>query len=218
MRANMIIAAFLVTLIAVWPINQPSYLAQAQSVPRVAINELAWSGTASSSADEWIEIKNNTSTDIDLTGWTLSWGDADDKVVIHFVAGQENSNTKEVRGPLLPARGFFLLERSDDDAVRDITADVIYTRALRNEGEVVELRDAGGTLVDTANKNGAEWPAGTTKDGNVQFASMERINSALADEDFNWGSNNGTLRNGRDKDGNLINGTPRAENSLKSGN
>ena len=37
----------------------------------VVINEVAHGGTAASSADEWIELHNNTGALIDLTGWKL---------------------------------------------------------------------------------------------------------------------------------------------------
>ena len=41
----------------------------------LVINEIAWAGTAASSADEWIELFNPTDQPIDLSGWTLSFGD-----------------------------------------------------------------------------------------------------------------------------------------------
>ncbi|MCJ7431997.1 MAG: lamin tail domain-containing protein, partial [Anaerolineales bacterium] len=41
----------------------------------VIISEVAWSGTSSSyTSDEWIELYNTTSSDIPLSGWTLSDG------------------------------------------------------------------------------------------------------------------------------------------------
>ena len=41
----------------------------------VVISEIAWSGTATSSYDEWLELYNNTANPIDLSGWTLSAAD-----------------------------------------------------------------------------------------------------------------------------------------------
>jgi len=38
---------------------------------KVVINEVAWAGTQCSANDEWIELYNNTSEAIDLTGWVL---------------------------------------------------------------------------------------------------------------------------------------------------
>ena len=42
---------------------------------------------------------------------------------------------------------------------------------------------------------------------------MERNGRTLPDNDANWVSNNGMIRNGHDADGNPLNGTPKADNS-----
>jgi hypothetical protein len=210
MKTNLILVAFLLALTAVWP-SEVMRTAQPSGTPAVVINELAWSGTIASATDEWIELRNNTREDIDLTGWTLSW--ADGEIIIHF--GEAKDDTKEVRTSVIPARGFYLLERTDDTTISDIEADLIYTGSLRNPGEVLVLKDPEGNVVDTANGDGGEWPAGATSEGEVPYASMERIDPTEPDSDDNWGTNDGVIRNGKDKDGNLINGTPKAENSRK---
>ena len=89
MKTNVMIVALLLAMAAILPASSPPTLFQQQGVPSIVINEVAWAGTAASSADEWIELKNNTSTDIDMSGWTLSWGDPDDRKIIHLVVGQE---------------------------------------------------------------------------------------------------------------------------------
>lgn len=213
MRLNLLVTIFLLALLAFWSTEDTLSTASAQGVPPVVINEVAWSGTAASPSDEWIELRNNTNSDIDLTGWTLHWNEGEEEIIIHFGSAEEN--TKEVRRTVIPARGFYLLERSDDETISDIEADLIYSGALRNGGEVLVLKDPQGNIVDTANGNGGEWPAGTGSQGEVPYASMERINPLTADTDDNWASNDGVIRNGKDKDGNPINGTPKAENSRK---
>ncbi len=163
----------------------------------VVINEVAWSGTASSSNDEWMELYNTTATTIALANWTLS-----------------DSNDINITLPLtatISGYGYFLLERTRDTAVSDILVDWIYTGALRNdEGETLMLRDSAGNIVDTANGNGGGWPAGS---GSPNYFSMERKNPLAADADSNWASNNGTTRNGLDANNNPINGTPKQINS-----
>ena len=77
------------------------------------INEVAWAGTAASAADEWIELYNPTTEEIDLSGWTLCFAD----VVIHLASAE--GNTREVRRRTLGAGGYLLLERTDDDTVAD---------------------------------------------------------------------------------------------------
>ena len=74
----------------------------------MVINEVAWMGTAASSADEWIELYNATGQPITLAGWTLSDG-GDISVTL---------------GGVIPAGGFFLLERSDDGTVSNLPEEI----------------------------------------------------------------------------------------------
>jgi uncharacterized repeat protein (TIGR01451 family) len=171
-------------------------VASTQAAPLdVAINEVAWSGTVANSADEWIELLNNTAAPLDLAGWTLATGDSTPS--INLVG-------------TIPAHGFFLLERTDDLTVADVPADQIYTGNLSNTGERLELRDATGALVDSADGNGG-WPAGSSS---PTYHSMERIDAGAPDLTSNWASNDGLVRNGQDVEGNPINGTPKARNSV----
>jgi len=170
------------------------------------INEVAWSGTAASSSDEWIELYNPGPDPIDLAGWTLQFGDT----VIHLSV--VDGSTREVRSARIEAGGYFLLERTDDRAVSDVDADIIYSGSLSNAGCTLRLVDAHGATVDTANAAAEVWYAGTSADADVPWATMERVAPA-ADMPDNWASNNGLLRNGCDADGSPINGTPKAENS-----
>ncbi len=129
----------------------------------VVINEIAWMGSnngGSSSADandEWIELYNSGQEDVNLDGWTLIAEDGSPSISI--------SSDKCVFSCVLSASGFFLLERTDDTTVSDIAADLIYTGALSNDGEILILKDVGGNEVDRIDAS-AEWPAGdnTTKE------------------------------------------------------
>lgn len=191
-----------------------SFSGDAQDLRRVVINEIAWSGSAANSSDEWIELVNNSDRDIDLTGWVLRW----EGKAIHFgpVEEEVENDTQEVRSTVIAARGFYLLERTDDNTVSDIEADLTYTGSLRNSGEQLELLDDQGNVVDTANAALQEgWLAGSAGDGEVPYATMERRNSRSADDSDNWASNLGTERNGLDADGNPINGTPKLRNSTR---
>ncbi len=175
----------------------PQTEATGSTAPAVAINEVAWAGTAYSTKDEWIELINNTATDIDLTGWVLRARDGRPRIVLRGV---------------IPAYGYFLLERRDDNTVADIPADQIYRGALENRGEILELRDPSGKLIDSANGDGGRWPAGNRR----KRASMERICATLPDTDSNWATNDRVTRNGQDAGGGPINGTPKAPNSQQS--
>ena len=179
-------------------------LAPARAAPQmqaaalsVVINEIGWSGTQAGATAEWIELYNPGLADIPLNGWTLRAIDGTPNITLTgtIVAG-----------------GYYLLERNDT-AISDISADLIYTGALSNTVETLELRDNTNTIVDTANQGGAAWFAGSA---GPSFYSMERIN-VLADGPAAWASNNGAVRNGFDSSTPTplpINGTPRQQNSV----
>ena len=91
----------------------------------IIISEIAWMGTTVSSNDEWIELKNNTGSNIDLAGWTL--------------IAQDGSPTINLSGTI-PANGYFLLERTDDESAPGITADQIYTGAIGKLGDLYSFK------------------------------------------------------------------------------
>ncbi len=164
---------------------------------QVVINEIAWMGTATSSNDEWLELHNTTDQTIDLTGWTLK-----------SLTGASPDPQITLSGAIGPF-GFYLLERTDDITISDILADKIYTGALSDTGEMLELRNSSGTLQDKIYGDFG-WYAGN-KDTR---SSMERINPRISgNNSANWNANNGVVKNGKDAAGNSINGTPRAKNS-----
>lgn len=123
----------------------------------VVISEIAWMGTTYSYSDEWIELYNNTDSDISLNGWTLSATDGTPSISL--------SGT-------IPAKAYFLLERTDDTSVPGISSDLIYSGALGNTVEVLELKDSSGSLIDSVNS----WYAGD----NGTKATMERISTTVS--------------------------------------
>ncbi|MFE1745263.1 Calx-beta domain-containing protein [Coleofasciculus sp. H7-2] len=169
----------------------------------VVINEVAWMGTNADFNDEWIELYNPTANAIDLSGWTLTSGDGTPSIT--FQAGK-----------IIPAGGYFLLERTDNTTVNSIPSDLIYTGSLGNaSGETLTLKTPDGVVIDTANGNGGAWPAGANVTGTPTVRlTMERTNPLAADTDSNWHRNDGVTRNGTDVGGNPIYGTPKAANSV----
>ncbi|MCK4781616.1 lamin tail domain-containing protein [Candidatus Parcubacteria bacterium] len=122
----------------------------------VVLNEIAWMGTATSSNDEWIELKNVSDQDVSLEGWQIL--DKDEQIKIVFSAGEA-----------IPAGGFLLLERTDDDSVPDITADLIYVGGLNNQDETLRLFDQNCNLIDEIQAT-STWSAGD----NNEKRTMER--------------------------------------------
>jgi len=188
-------------------IQSPTPKTQNQSPPpslpenpslSVVINEIAWMGTsATNSSNEWIELYNNTASTIDITGWRLVSAGGSPNIIFSTSS--------------IAANSFYLLERIDDQTISDILADQIYTGALANDGEKLELRNANNTLIDLIDCSGG-WFAGTTT---LRYISMERIDSSVSGTDStNWTDNNQITKNSLDIDGNPIYGTPKAENSV----
>jgi hypothetical protein len=143
---------------------------------KVIINEVAWMGGTVSANDEWIELKNISGTLVNLTSWQLV--DKGKQIKIIFKQG------------LIPAGGFYLLERSNDESVPNILADLIYTGALSDSDEALYLFNESCQLEDEAEAS-LDWPAGDK----LEKRSMERK------ADFSWQT---SLNPG---------GTPKAENS-----
>jgi len=173
----------------------------------LVINEIAWAGSAASSADEWIELVNVSDELIDLVGWTLVFADT----VIHL--GELNGATREIQQTTLGPGSFLLLERTDDATISDIEADLIYIGNLINTGMVLRLIDANGDEVDTANADQEGWAAGSASAVELPYATMERVDPTGADVPGNWRSNDGLIRFGSDANGETLNGTPGAKNS-----
>lgn len=157
--------------------------------------------SATNSSDEWIELYNNTTSTVDLLGWTLSWSH---NTTTHSVIFSTTTGST-----IISANGFYLLERTDSD-VTNLSEDQIYTGGLVNTGEKLELRDTNNVLIDMVDCSSG-WFAGTTTPA---YISMERISATSTATSTNWASNNLITRNGLDAEGDKINGTPRAQNSV----
>lgn len=173
----------------------------------IVINEIAWMGTASSSADEWIELYNPTSQEISF----------DESWILH---AEDNTPYIELSG-IIPAKGYFLLERKDNKTVNDVIGDLIYGNdgsrwALNNKGETLILSHASST-VDEVTLCGprAKWCAGSNRT-NFNRRTMERYDFLKPGTDSaNWGTALGEfIFNGKDAAGNPIKGTPKAKNSI----
>ncbi|MCK5247195.1 lamin tail domain-containing protein, partial [Candidatus Bipolaricaulota bacterium] len=167
----------------------------------LVISEIAWAGTAASSTDEWIELENIGDQSIVLEGWQLVFGDT------LIPLGEVAEDTLEVRTVVLAPGAFLVLERTNDESISDIMADLIYKGSLSNDGVLIELRNPQGEVVDSAVLTESGWPAGSASDGDPAFCTMERTSSG------EWVSNTGIVRNGMDADGNPLNGTPGQLNS-----
>ncbi|OGF63367.1 hypothetical protein A2662_02685 [Candidatus Giovannonibacteria bacterium RIFCSPHIGHO2_01_FULL_45_33] len=111
---------------------------------KVVINEVAWMGTQTSAADEWIELYSDH--EWNLAGWTLITADGGTKINLKSSSSTAN---------------YYLIERTDDSAVPDVKADLVlpFGKGLSNDGEILILKDAGGNIVDQVDGSNG-WPIG----------------------------------------------------------
>lgn len=158
----------------------------------VRINEIAWMGTAKSSTDEWIELYNDGDSPVDVSNWILS------------------ISTKKLSGTI-QAKGYYLLERTDDTTVPGIAADFIYTGEMNNNGIRLVLKNASGAEADsidatsgwqkgnsdtkeTMQRNGSEWitAAATPK---AENKTADTTKPAAEKKPVSSGSNTGSNSN-----------------------
>jgi hypothetical protein len=164
----------------------------------VVINEVAWMGTDAQASDEWIELYNPGDSSVDLSGWVLKSSTDDSPHIL-------------LEGSIAPS-GYFLIERTDDTAVNDVSAQMKVSfgqGGLNNNGELLILVDANGIQKDQAGSSEG-WHAGT---GSPK-ATMERVRATLPGSDVSsWSTNNGSQVSAHDSKGGVIRGTPGSRNS-----
>ena len=131
---------------------------------QVVINEVNWFGNAEASTDEWIEIRNVSGTEMNLSEWTLEGAGPTATPLLQF----DNGTSLADGAYLLLARR----QGSDVDGERSsltgLSGVQIHTMELGNIGESLVLRDVAGNSIDQT-PVGA-WPAGD----NANDLSMER--------------------------------------------
>src|SRR3989344_2403681 len=146
---------------------------------QIIFSEINWAGDNESASNEWIEIKNNSGRVLGLNGWQILSGDGNVKIIFK----EENK---------ISSGELYLLERTDDNSVPDVTADMIYSGALSSSGAALKIFDADCNLSDELDAS-KKWPAGNS----AARKTMER--SIL---DFSWHTSNSP------------GGTPKKENSM----
>jgi len=160
------------------------------SEPKVVINEIAWMGTTKKSSDEWIELRNLSDKDIDLTGWTLESSDYQVELDENGDEVEDKKNQIKLEGKI-KTDDFFLMEKTDKDSTEE-KEDLVYSGNfnLSNKGESLILRDVEGEKIDELEID-EDWPAGNSETKQT----MER------DKNGDW------------QDSFVIDGTPGKKNS-----
>jgi len=132
-----------------------------------------WTGSDSSSADEWIELYNRSTAPVDLSGWTITRGDGEDEEVMILISST-----------VIPPGAVFLIANYDADDPRSRLAwepDLVDAAvSLPNSRLRLRLYDgdpASGQLVDEADDGSGAPFAGS---GGDSKSSMVRVSTDMA--------------------------------------
>jgi len=138
----------------------------AQVTGQIYINEVMWRGSSVSSADEFIELYNDSDQSVDLTGWEL-FDNQKGKTMVSIASGQINP------------KSYFLISNNDGshqfsggESILDVSPDLVNSSvSLSNDSFSISLLDQGGNEIDIAG-NGAEPFFG---EFDRQISSMQRV-------------------------------------------
>jgi len=158
---------------------------KAASPGDVIINEVMWPGTSSSTADEWIELRNtSTTTAIDIANWTL-------ENVIPGATLTVTTTNNLCSTTTISAGGYFLISNfaSSSSAInvygQCVTSTINLIDDYAANGDLI-LKDDSGTVIDQTPSTTTcpNWPGGATGTQAVATSSMAR--------DWNYGTGTST--------------------------
>jgi Lamin Tail Domain len=144
--------------------------ASAAQTPSVILSEIAWAGSAQSTADEWIELANIGTESVPLGGWQLTGVGTSDSVLI--IPAET----------MLGAGSTYLISNyafGDPKSTLGVPSNLVTTAvSIPNTTLDITLIDSVGTAIDSL------IDPGTPDSGSsVTFTSMERVLN-----DLSWAS------------------------------
>ena len=136
----------------------------------VTFNELQYHPAATQTSGEWIEIHNQHSVDVDLSGWRLDGG-------VDFVFPQ---------GTKIGGRKYLVIAANPGtfQAATGVTAVGPFSNSLADGGEKVTLKNKNGRVMDEIDYNDRfPWPIAADGSG----ATLAKVNELGATSDpRNW--------------------------------
>ncbi|PKN02833.1 signal peptidase I [Candidatus Dojkabacteria bacterium HGW-Dojkabacteria-1] len=125
----------------------------------VVLNEIMWMGSTISEKDEWIELRNMTDKEIDISGWRIEGA----------VAGSKG-HLQIPNGYMIPANGYFLIANKyeeDRSTALNVSVDLRSTSINLNDdylkNGILVLKDKNGNEIDKTGI-GNIWPSGLNEE------------------------------------------------------
>lgn len=158
--------------------NQPTILETDNDPGDVVINELMWTGMAGNSSDEWLELRNMTERNIDLSNWQLTKNSGGAEAWMYTVPS----------GTVITAKSYLLIAEYDKgNSILNVDPNLIVGGgntddaefALANTELQIKLYEGDWTiaatlLIDTAGSGGAPMAGLNNLSGESVWYSMER--------------------------------------------
>ncbi len=142
----------------------------------IVINELAWSGSNSSSTDEWIELRNTTNHPINITGYELTKNTGTETLML------------KIPSNIIPARGLFLISNNAaSNSVLGTNPDLVDTAvSLSNTKLQIKLYNGNFSVADVVDiaGDGSAPLAGTSSSPRKTMSRSSTPDDGLLAE--NW--------------------------------
>lgn len=120
-----------------WEANDSEAICDGQFA--IKINEFMPNPEGDDDGAEWVELYNNSSTDVDLTGWRLQWGGS---------PSYSGGDVSIPAGTTISAGGFVLIG-GDLVSNTDITSNDLDMTLASSNGDAVRLLHCGPGVADT---------------------------------------------------------------------
>lgn len=136
---------------------------QVQAAPGdLIINEIMWGGSSTSTADEWIELKNTSTSAIDLNGWKIDNLVGASTTLVLNSAICPATTTIPVGGFLLIANATSMFGQISDAVNVGCATTTVDLLDNYNQNGALLLRTPGGATIDLTPSSTVVWPAGST--------------------------------------------------------
>lgn len=149
-----------------------------EEAPQIIINEMMWSGSVGKANDEWLELRNLSDHDVDLSGWQIT----------NSNPGHETYMLTIPSGTI-PANGYFLVSNLSESvsSIKAVPNYVDTSLTLSNSKLLIKLYkgdwNQAGNLIDAAG------------DGNVPLAGIHKTSTPKEDHSMSRvsGAQDGTI-------------------------